>query len=145
MPFSRRSQLEALRLVAPRWLIDSSVTLTIEQPAGALPATTSVVATWQVAHAAGRPAQSGTVALHLRGPIRVGQVELDASDWPDGAVGVRSSVEDRTATATIGVARTQFAAVTADRDELRAWIDDNLPPLVERLVREEIQRISRAQ
>ncbi len=31
------------------------------------------------------------------------------------------------------------------RPMLREWLDDNLPPLVERLVKEEIQRISRAQ
>jgi cell pole-organizing protein PopZ len=29
------------------------------------------------------------------------------------------------------------------RPMLRDWLDDNLPPLVERLVREEIQRVSR--
>ncbi|MCW5714159.1 MAG: DUF2497 domain-containing protein [Bauldia sp.] len=29
------------------------------------------------------------------------------------------------------------------RPMLREWLDDNLPPLVERLVREEIQRVSR--
>ena len=26
---------------------------------------------------------------------------------------------------------------------LKTWLDDNLPPLVERLVREEIERVSR--
>jgi len=26
---------------------------------------------------------------------------------------------------------------------LKAWLDDNLPPLVERLVREEIERVAR--
>ena len=31
------------------------------------------------------------------------------------------------------------------RPMLREWLDDNLPPLVERLVKDEIQRISRAQ
>ena len=29
------------------------------------------------------------------------------------------------------------------RPLLRNWLDDNLPPLVERLVREEIERVSR--
>jgi cell pole-organizing protein PopZ len=29
------------------------------------------------------------------------------------------------------------------RPMLKAWLDDNLPPLVERLVREEIERVAR--
>ena len=29
------------------------------------------------------------------------------------------------------------------RPMLKAWLDDNLPPLVERLVREEIERVTR--
>ncbi|WP_425374099.1 PopZ family protein [Microvirga calopogonii] len=29
------------------------------------------------------------------------------------------------------------------RPMLRAWLDDNLPPLVERLVRDEIERVTR--
>jgi hypothetical protein len=29
------------------------------------------------------------------------------------------------------------------RPMLKAWLDDNLPPLVERMVRDEIERVSR--
>jgi cell pole-organizing protein PopZ len=29
------------------------------------------------------------------------------------------------------------------RPMVKAWLDDNLPPMVERLVRDEIQRIAR--
>ena len=44
-----------------------------------------------------------------------------------------------------GLSHAQVSEMAQDmlRPMLKAWLDDNLPSLVERLVREEIERVSR--
>ncbi|MFM8747130.1 MAG: DUF2497 domain-containing protein [Aestuariivirga sp.] len=95
-----------------------------------------------------RPA-SRTDAVHLR---PVARAESEAAPAPDtglmsdsAAQAVHLAFGRLANTAAAGIGERQVEEMTREllRGMLKAWLDQNLPPLVERLVREEIERVAR--
>jgi uncharacterized protein len=97
-----------------------------------------------------QPAGPSTAALEMRASVqariearrsaRVAEPLLSANS--DAAV---AGAFDQLAASMFGGAGRTIDELAADllRPMLRDWLDDNLPPMVERLVREEIERVSR--
>ena len=84
-------------------------------------------------------------------PVEI-DVEPEAEAVPEAAALVSPAVGERVAQSFGALAealdagpRRSFDAIAEDmlRPMLREWLDDNLPTLVERLVREEIERVAR--
>lgn len=90
-----------------------------------------------VAEAAGAPARAAA-------PAAEGIVSAAAAGEVAGALGELSSAVSGARHVHLGEGDKTLEAVIKEllRPMLKAWLDDNLPPLVERLVEREIHRIS---
>jgi cell pole-organizing protein PopZ len=88
------------------------------------------------------PASATPASGPVRGPDRLVTPEAEAAAASSVSALVRTLVQERE---QVGVYRGGPTIEDVVREELRpllkAWLDSNLPPLVERLVRTEIERV----
>ena len=83
----------------------------------------------------------------LSGPGR--RVRRSPSEWTAAVFAAASAAVDNAFTSLAHTVLSQNARTLDDlvkemlRPMLKAWLDDNLPGMVERLVRAEIERVSR--
>ena len=94
-------------------------------------------------HAEGDAPGTGTPGTRARAPGRITPLAAAFDDLRREIAQLRENLNEQQSSPALGQKELEDLIARIAQPMLRAWLDAHLPPLAERLIREEIEKLSR--